>query len=176
MGDTGNSVRGIRNRELGKVVQIKIQDAASSRKSAGCACAKLCEIGGHAGTGNDMQTAVAKLSRIAPELSAADLAVAIDYYERRLGFEVAMRMPDGEYAIVERDGVAIHLFQDRAQNHSPAAVHIFTPDLEELYAEFAARGAQITQKIEQKPWGNREFRIKDPFGNELKFTEPADRD
>jgi uncharacterized glyoxalase superfamily protein PhnB len=123
-----------------------------------------------------MQAAVAKLSRIAPELPAGDLAAAIDYYERRLGFQVAMRMPGGDYAIVERDGVAIHLFQDRAGEHSPAGIHIFTPDLEELYAELAASGAQITQTIEQKPWGNRDFRVKDHSGNELKFTEPADRD
>jgi uncharacterized glyoxalase superfamily protein PhnB len=123
-----------------------------------------------------MQTAVAKLSRIAPELPVCDLAAAIEYYERRLGFEVAMQMPDGDYAIVERDGVAIHLFQDRAGDHSPAGIHIFTPDLEELYTEFAARGARITQTIEQKPWGNRDFRVKDPSGNELKFTQPLAED
>jgi uncharacterized glyoxalase superfamily protein PhnB len=119
-----------------------------------------------------MQTTAANPSRIAPEIPSGNLAAAIEYYERRLGFEVAMQMPDGDYAIVERDGVAIHLFQDRAGDHSPAGIHIFTPDLEELYAEFAARGAQISQQIEQKPWGNRDFRVKDPAGNELKFTQP----
>ena len=34
------------------------------------------------------------------------------------------------------------------------------------------RGAKITQKIERKPWGTLDFRLKDTFGNELKFTEP----
>ena len=114
---------------------------------------------------------MAKLSRIAPEMPATDLASALEYYEQRMGFRVAMRMPD--YAIVERDGVAIHLFEDRARKHSPVGIHIFTADLDELFEELRASGALITQAIEKKPWGNREFRVKDDFGNEIKFTEPA---
>lgn len=112
-----------------------------------------------------------KLARIAPELPASNIEQAVNYYERKLGFEVAMRMPENEYAIVERDGVAIHLFEDRARR-SAIGVHIFTSDLEQLFAELRRNGAEITQAIEQKPWGNREFRVRDEFGNELKFTEP----
>lgn len=112
-----------------------------------------------------------KLARIAPELPAADIDHAVNYYERKLGFDVAMRMPGNEYAIVERDGVAIHLFADHARR-TPIGVHIFTADLEHLFAEFRQSGAEIIQSIEHKPWGNREFRVRDEFGNELKFTEP----
>ena len=111
------------------------------------------------------------LTRIAPELPAADLEDALNYYEEKLGFEVAMRMPENGYAIVERDGVAIHLFADGARR-SAIGVHIFTAGLDQLFAEVRERGAQITQSIETKPWGNREFRVRDDFGNELKFTEP----
>jgi uncharacterized glyoxalase superfamily protein PhnB len=117
---------------------------------------------------------MAKLSRIAPELPASSLRKAIVYYEERLGFQVAMQMPNGEYAIVERDDVAIHLFQDDSGCHSSTGIHIFTPDIEALYAEFQQRGADLTQGIERKPWGNREFRLKDEFGNEIKFTEAVD--
>lgn len=112
-----------------------------------------------------------KLSRIAPELPASNLHGAIEYYEQMLGFRVAMQMPSGDYAIVERDGVAIHLFLDDSGSHSPAAIHIFTPDIEALYAEFQQSSAHLTQGIERKPWGNREFRLKDDSGNEIKFTE-----
>jgi uncharacterized glyoxalase superfamily protein PhnB len=114
---------------------------------------------------------VAKLSRIAPEMPASDLASALEYYEQRMGFRLAMRMTD--YAIVERDGVAIHLFEDGARKHSPVGLHIFTEDLDELFEELRESGTLITQPIEKKPWGNREFRVKDDFGNEIKFTEPV---
>jgi uncharacterized glyoxalase superfamily protein PhnB len=124
----------------------------------------------------EMKTAIAKLSRIAPELPVRDLRIALAYYTRQLGFEIAMRMPDGDYAIVERDGVAIHLFADRTGAVSPVGVHVFTSDLDELCREFEERGVDFVQKIERKPWGNRDFRVLDTFGNELKFTEPQEND
>lgn len=123
-----------------------------------------------------MQTTSARLTRIAPELPAANLLDAIEYYEQKLGFEVAMRMPGGDYAIVERDGIAIHLFEDAGRAHSAMGLHIFTSDLDALYEEFKARGAHIEQEIARKTWGNREFRIEDQSGNELKFTEPIQED
>lgn len=87
-----------------------------------------------------------------------------------------MQTPNGDYAIMERDVVAIHLFQDNANVHTPVAIHIFSPDLDALYAEFKSSGARLTQDIRRKPWGNRDFRLKDAFGNELKFTEPLTED
>jgi uncharacterized glyoxalase superfamily protein PhnB len=113
---------------------------------------------------------MAALSRIAPELPVSNLQNSIKYYEESLGFELAMQMPGGDYAIVERDDVAIHLFQDDA-SLVPVGVHIFTPDLEALHEELSQHDAHITQHIELKPWGNREFRVKDDSGNILKFTE-----
>jgi uncharacterized glyoxalase superfamily protein PhnB len=119
---------------------------------------------------------MAKLCRVAPEFPVANLHDAIMEYEEKLGFRVAMQMPNGDYAIVERDDVAIHLFPDGLRSHSPVGIHIFTPDLETLYVEFRQRGAHLTQGIERKPWGNRDFRLKDGFGNLIKFTEPLAED
>jgi hypothetical protein len=51
-----------------------------------------------------------KLSRIAPELPVSSLKESVEYYEQKLGFRVAMKMPSGNYAILERDDIAIHLF------------------------------------------------------------------
>jgi uncharacterized glyoxalase superfamily protein PhnB len=110
------------------------------------------------------------LLRIAPELPVSDLRQSIEYYENRLGFQNVMTMPD--YAIVERDGVAIHLFQSVATKHTAQSIHIFTDGLEELHSELRGRGAHLLLDIVRQPWGNRDFRVKDDFGNELKFTEP----
>jgi uncharacterized glyoxalase superfamily protein PhnB len=83
-----------------------------------------------------------------------------------------MQMPDGQYTIVERDGAAIHLFQNDDGTQSTVGIHIFTTEIEELHKEFLQRGAILTQGIVKKPWGNRDFRVRDEFGNVLKFTEP----
>lgn len=119
---------------------------------------------------------MAKLTRLAPELPSDNLDNALAYYERKLGFAVVTRLPENEYAIVERDGLAIHLFTSRAKNGCAVSLHIFTPDLDQLFAELQASGATIAQKIERKPWGTRDFRVRDEFGNELKFTEPLQND
>ena len=117
---------------------------------------------------------MANLSRIAPELPVSNLEESINYYQQQLGFQLATQMSD--YAIVERDQIAIHLFQDDTRKHTPVGIHIFTHDLEPLHAELEQRGAHLSQKILRKPWGNRDFRVKDVFGNELKFTEPLSSD
>lgn len=114
----------------------------------------------------------AKLLRIAPEIPVPDLGRAIEYYEQKLGFRVVTEMPAADYAIVERDDVAIHLFRDESSAHSPVGFHIFTHELDELYAELQERGARLSQEIVRKPWGNRDFRVRDDSGNEIKFTGP----
>jgi uncharacterized glyoxalase superfamily protein PhnB len=116
---------------------------------------------------------MARLFRIAPEIPVSDLRQAIQYYEQKLGFKVVAQMPAGDYAVVERDDVAIHLFTDDAGHHSPVGIHVFTHRLDDLHAELLERGAELSQKIMRKPWGSRDFRVKDQSGNELKFTEPV---
>jgi catechol 2,3-dioxygenase-like lactoylglutathione lyase family enzyme len=116
---------------------------------------------------------MAHLTRIAPELPARDLQKAIRFYEQTLGFRLVAEFPAGDYAIVERDDVSIHLFAGGSREQSPAGVHIFTHELDELQAEFLRRGARLSQPATLKPWGTRDFRVNDEFGNELKFTEPA---
>lgn len=66
---------------------------------------------------------MAKITRIAPELPAVNLQAALEYYEHKLGFRVAMQLPASDYAIVERDGVAIHLFQDVSEKNGVARLH-----------------------------------------------------
>jgi len=105
-------------------------------------------------------------------LPVSDLSSSIEYYESKLGFQNVMTMPDHGYAIVERDGVAIHLFQTRAGKHSPQSIHVFADGLDLLHAELRDRGAYFLQDIVYKPWGNRDFRVHDDFENEIKFTEP----
>lgn len=114
----------------------------------------------------------AQVLRAAPELPVADLEEALRFYREVLGFRTAMRMPDAEYAIVERDHVALHLFRADVAS-TPISCHLFTSGIDSLFAELQSSGAQLKQVLRQQPWGNRDFRVLDPFGNELKFTEPS---
>ena len=112
------------------------------------------------------------LTRVAPELPVNDVAEALQHYESKLGFEVVMTMPAGNYAIVERDDVALHLYQNETGTHLPGSIHIFATDLDALFVELQTREANVTEGIVRRPWGNRDFRIVDSSGNVIKFTEP----
>jgi catechol 2,3-dioxygenase-like lactoylglutathione lyase family enzyme len=112
------------------------------------------------------------LTRIAPELPVASVSRSVEYYEAKLGFHATMSMPNGDYAIVERDDVAIHLYRAGDGPGAPRSIHIFTEGLDEFHTEIQKRGAHIKQGIVRKPWGNRDFRVLDDSGNEIKFTEP----
>jgi uncharacterized glyoxalase superfamily protein PhnB len=114
------------------------------------------------------------LTRVAPELAVHDLALSLHYYVAQLGFHIAMTMPEGDYAIVERDGVAIHLFQSDRDSPSTGSLHIFVDGLDELFEELRKQGVRPIQAIEHKPWGTRDFRVVDPSGNTIKFTESLD--
>lgn len=94
---------------------------------------------------------MARIAGIAPELPAANLPGAIAFYEK-LGFALASDTPQRDYAIVERDGIALHLFEDRMHRSAPMGMHLFTHDLAGLYEEFQDRGVHFAQKIERKPW------------------------
>src|SRR6516165_12639817 len=87
------------------------------------------------------EVVMARLTRIAPELPASNLAEAVGFYER-LGFALASRVAQ-DYAIVERDGIALHLFEDKQHRSAAMGVHLFTPELAEMYEEFAGRGVRF---------------------------------
>jgi catechol 2,3-dioxygenase-like lactoylglutathione lyase family enzyme len=84
-----------------------------------------------------------KLQRIAPELPVADLSESLTYYRTKLGFAIVSEFPEGRYAVVQRDDVAIHLFEDGASAR-PVGVHIFTAALDELHEELRGAGAIVT--------------------------------
>jgi uncharacterized glyoxalase superfamily protein PhnB len=105
---------------------------------------------------------MAKLTRVALELPVTNMAQALQHYDKQLGFDVVMTMPTGDYAIVERDGVALHLYEDASGAATLGSIHIFVDGLDDLEAELQNRGAQFTQTIVRKPWGNRDFRVVDP--------------
>ncbi|HEX5182446.1 MAG TPA: VOC family protein [Allosphingosinicella sp.] len=105
---------------------------------------------------------------MAPEIPVASVDEAALWYAETLGFRTTMKMPGGDYAIVERDGAALHLFRGEA---AAVSLHIFVGGIEALAEELEARGAPIAQPLTRKPWGARDFRLFDPSGNELKFTE-----
>jgi catechol 2,3-dioxygenase-like lactoylglutathione lyase family enzyme len=134
----------------------------------------------------------------APVFAVRDLAVAMAFYAR-LGFGV--RHHDAAYGYAEREALRIHLRAspelDPSTNHSE--VYVQADDVDRLHAEWQDCGllpvhhgidqgiedearrrreagepvGLISATVEDKPWGVREFSLRDPDHNQLRFGRPS---
>ena len=103
-----------------------------------------------------------------PELPVSDVEVAQQYYRDVLGFEVGWLDPSKEIGAVSRDGVPI-FFRRRNQRFEPAIHWVFAADIDATYDELRSAGAKITEPLEMKPWGLRQFTVEDIDGNRFYF-------
>lgn len=108
------------------------------------------------------------LSTPTPELPVEDVVRAQEHYRDALGFEILWLYPGGDIGAVHRDEVTI-FFRRREHPFEPAVHWIYAPEIEKSYAEFQASGANITEPLETKPWGLRQFTIEDIDGNRFYF-------
>ena len=105
----------------------------------------------------------------APIFPVRDLDAALAFYER-LGFKV-WKYDEG-YGYAQREGLTLHLQWRPPADPSTGscAVWVKTQHVDELHAEWLECGLELNMSTpEDKPWRVREFAIKDPDHNLLRF-------
>jgi uncharacterized glyoxalase superfamily protein PhnB len=120
-------------------------------------------------------------TRVSPVYPVADVATAIDWYQRVLGFEAQVVNPPGDgvpvYAVLRRDSVALHLLRlDEAPFglRTPVQAQFWIDSgLDELFHHAEQHGAKVLQRPEDRPWDHRDFMIADPDGNVVWITKAA---
>lgn len=122
------------------------------------------------------------------ELHVNDFLKVKNFYSR-LGFkEVWERKPEDKkgYLVLKRNDNILcfwpgneNVYEQEYFKNFPKEtkkgygieIVIMAEDVEALY-EKAKAFANIVQELETKPWGLKDFRIEDPFGFYIRFTEP----
>jgi predicted enzyme related to lactoylglutathione lyase len=104
----------------------------------------------------------------APELPVADVERAQRHYRDALGFEIGWLEADKDIGAVSRENVVIFL-RRRTTPFEPAIHWVFVEDLDASYQGLTAAGATIAEPLETKPWGLRQFTVKDVDGNLFYF-------
>jgi uncharacterized glyoxalase superfamily protein PhnB len=116
----------------------------------------------------DAEKKVNSFSHLVPELPVADVERAQQHYRDALGFEIGWLYPGNEIGAVSRGTVTI-FFRKREPPFEPGVHWMFAEDIDALYQELESLGAHIAEPLEMKPWGLRQFTVKDLDGNIFYF-------
>ncbi len=114
-----------------------------------------------------------------PALLVSDLAEATQFYchvlgfEKKWGYSLSEGEPEVRVGVGARSGAfEFHLITDPHIGQTGTGfIYIPMSGVDALYDRCQAHGVQIDMELQDRPWGMRDFRIADPFGNRLGFGE-----
>ena len=111
-----------------------------------------------------------------PVLSVDDLAGALDYYQRVLGFQKGWTWGDPlELASVCRDRVELNLAQRGKLGPAGASqIYLQLIGIDAIWDEVTRAGATVKEPIADRVYGMRDFAIYDESGNVIDFGEPIE--
>lgn len=104
-----------------------------------------------------------------PELPFDDVPSAVRHYREVLGFTVNYEQPD--IGVMDRDRARVLLIARTPAHRGIGSAFFYIRDADELYAELLERGADIEDEPVSRPWGIREFVVRDAEGNRLTFGQ-----
>lgn len=118
------------------------------------------------------------MQRVIPTLRITDWERSRAFYLDRLGFaldwEHRFEPNFPVFCQVSRDGLLLYLSQHAGDCQPGGLVHLYVDDADAWHADFARRGLAAPAP-ETQPWGNRDFRVNDPDGNQLCICTRVER-
>lgn len=118
---------------------------------------------------------MADLTRTRSVLAVQDLARSVDYYTRVLGMAIDFTAPG--WAFLSRGSMRVMLGEcvDAMPAHETGDhsyfVYVTVEGIDELYGELVGNGAELTQRLADKPWRMREFGVRTPDGHRIMFGQ-----
>lgn len=118
-----------------------------------------------------------KIKKMSPQLLVADIERSVEFYTKKLGFDVDFRHDDF-YAGIIKDGFSIHLKEgkpsrgkrENRRNNEALDIVFSVGGIEVLYEEISGKSVQIIQPLRDMPYG-KEFYFTDPDGNIIALLE-----
>jgi uncharacterized glyoxalase superfamily protein PhnB len=107
---------------------------------------------------------------VIPNLPARDVPAAQEWYRDTLGLEIKWIWEDNFGSV--GSGYA-ELFLYETDDPKPVVCSVFVDDVDAVYERSRERGGEIVSELEQKPWGLREFSLRDPDRNVLRIGSPG---
>lgn len=117
-------------------------------------------------------------NRTVPILRMFSVEKAKEFYVGWLGFKVDWEHefePDTpKYMQVSRGNLVFHLSEHYGDGTPGAAVYVNMQGVKEFHAEISAKNYKYYRPgVARTPWNTWAMDLLDPFGNKLRFNEPA---
>lgn len=106
-----------------------------------------------------------KFNQVAPAFAARDYEALVEFYVDLMGFEASYKT--GVYAVLNRDGVMLHLYPERdgkVGGHNSA--YFFIDGVDAFY-EAVKDKVKVVHPIADQEYGLRDFLMQDPEGNNI---------
>ena len=122
-------------------------------------------------------TTYSRIKKMSPQFLVADIDRSIEFYEKKLGFDIDFRYEDFYVGIV-KDGCSIHLklgkpsIEERKnkRNNEDLDIAFSVDGIENLYEELSNKPIEFVQPLRDVPYG-KEFYVTDPDGYIIAFIE-----
>lgn len=106
--------------------------------------------------------------QVFPLLPVKNITEAVDYYTTKLGFRPGFTWGDPpHFAGVNFGGVTVHLSSSLPVSLN--YVYFIVNDATQLHQYHVDNGVEISDPPADRPYGLRDYRVRDPYGNELGF-------
>jgi PhnB protein len=134
------------------------------------------------GPRNEKERPVA-LKEIQPILWVSNIERSVEFYQRKLGFDLGFAMTgDGgvmvHASVINGDVTLMLGYKDEATTPvegrllgGGAELYTYVDDVDAYFAQARAAGSVFTQEVTDQYWGDRTFTVTDPDGYVLTFAQ-----
>lgn len=123
----------------------------------------------------------AAFHRQIPVLPVADLKATIKYYKTKLGFSNEWFWEDtdagcGRNELFMPFNLNPTLLDAMLAASAPLEIIWIVEQVDDIYVEYTQKDLTLLSELENKPWGMREFTIKDINGYAIRIAEPIENE
>jgi len=116
-----------------------------------------------------------------PVIATTDVLATVAWFEKTLGFQQQWKWGDPPvYAGIKAGGAMLYVSHDpdlaaaiRERGLTPD-IFLWVKSIDDVYRRHRDNGAEIAEELTLRPWGVRQYVVRDPNGYLLKIAELDD--
>jgi uncharacterized glyoxalase superfamily protein PhnB len=122
-------------------------------------------------------------SSAVPVIATADVLATVRYFEQTLGFKQQWLWGDPPvYAGVRAGGALLYVTHDPAlastikERRLSPDIFLWVNDIDSVYSQHRSASADIAEELTTRPWGVRQYVVREPNGYLLKVAESLEKE